>query len=69
MLKLLILVTIMLSSSAFAGPAEQMISIKERLRISLWVEGINGPQSQVHNNTDSNKVILPEELERALKKL
>jgi hypothetical protein len=69
MLKLLILITVMLSSSAFAGPEEQMLSIKERLRISLWVEGINESAPQDRIQVDPQKVDLPEEIERALKKL
>ena len=69
MFKLLILTTMVLSSSAFAGPEEQMMTIKERLRISLWVEGINEQAPQARNNADTQKVILPEEIERALKKL
>ena len=68
MLKFLILMTVLVSASAFAGPEDQMMSIKERLRLSLWVEGIQEPKL-AKNQADSNRVILPEELERALKKM
>lgn len=68
MLKLLILATIVLSSSAFAGPEDQILSIKERLRYSLWVEGIDQSKA-VKASQDPYRVVLPEELERALKKL
>ena len=68
MLKLLILTTILISSSAFAGPEEQMLTIKERLRISLWVEGIQEPKL-AKNQADQRREILPEEIERALKKI
>jgi hypothetical protein len=68
MLKLLILATIMISSSAFAGPEEQMLTIKERLRISLWVEGIQ-ESKLAKNQADQQREILPEEIERALKKM
>lgn len=68
MLKLLILTTILISSSAFAGPEEQMLTIKERLRISLWVEGIQEPKL-AKNQADQRREILPEEIERALKKM
>lgn len=68
MLKFLILTSVLLSASAFAGPEEQMLSIKERLRISLWVEGIQEPKL-AKNQADQKSVVLPEEIERALKKM
>ena len=68
MLKLLILTSVLLSASAFAGPEDQMLSIKDRLRLSLWVEGIQ-EQKVAKKLDDPNRVILPEEIERALKKL
>lgn len=68
MLKFLILTSMLLSASAFAGPEDQMLSIKERLRISLWVEGIQEPKL-AKNQADLRQIVLPEEIERALKKL
>lgn len=68
MLKLLMLATLVLSSSAFAGPEDQILSIKERLRYSLWVEGIEQSKA-VKASQDPHRVVLPEELERALKKM
>jgi hypothetical protein len=68
MLKFLVLITVLLSSSAFAGPEEQMMSIKERLRLSLWVEGIQ-ESKLAKNQADQQRVVLPEEIERALKKM
>lgn len=67
MLKFFILSSILLTTSAFATPVEQMMSIKERLRISLWVEGIHAPA--VAKSAQPQRVVLPEEIERALKKL
>jgi hypothetical protein len=46
---------------------DQMLSIKERLRISLWIEGIE--ESAQQKSAPQPKRELPEELERALRKM
>lgn len=68
MFKFLFLCSLFLTSSVvLASPMEQMMSIKERLRISLWVEGID--ESPQEKSVIQPKRDLPEEIERALKKL
>lgn len=62
----LFLLLIISSTASWAGPKDQFMSVKERLRLSLWIEGIQeekGEQQAVKKN------VLPEELERALKKI
>jgi len=68
MFKMLFLFCLVLSSTvAFASPLEQMMTMKDRLRISLWVEGIEDkPQEKA---LLKSKRDLPEEIERALRKL
>lgn len=68
MLKFILGFTLLMTAGlSFASPIEHTMSMKERLRLSLWIEGIQ-PQSKV-KATPSNKRPLPEELERALRKL
>jgi hypothetical protein len=68
MLKLLILCGLFLSSSVvLASPLEQVMTIKDRLRISLWVEGIE--ETPVAKTMAQSELELPEEIELALKKL
>ncbi len=68
MLKLFFLVSFVLSSSVtLASPVEHLLTIKERLRLSLWVEGLQeGAQTKLSHQ---NKRVLPEEIERPLRKL
>ena len=69
MLKFLIASLIILNTfSAWAGLPEQSLSMKERLRISLWVEGI-GHKSTKEKINHRSHIILPEEIERPLRKL
>ena len=68
MFKILFLCSLFLTSSVvLASPIDQMLSIKERLRISLWIEGIEEGAQQ--KSAQQPKRDLPEELERALKKM
>jgi hypothetical protein len=68
MFKLFFLFGLLVTSSmSFASPLEQMISIKERLRISLWVEGLE--QKPQEKSAPQVKNELPEEIERSLRKL
>lgn len=68
MRKIFFLLTLFLTTSvAMASPMEQMMTIKERLRISLWVEGLQ--ESPKPKSEFKPKRELPEELERALRKL
>ena len=68
MWKFVVLISLCLSSlSSYASPLEQMMSVKERLRLSLWVEGISDQKKNVL--PQKQKTALPEEIERALRKL
>jgi len=51
-----------------ASPLEQRLTIKERLRISLWTEGLRDGQGQ-STDTLKKSPSLPEEIERSLRKL
>lgn len=65
--KLIILFSIVFSFTAFGKDDFEFISIKERLRLHLWTQGLSeeiGPK-----NLPQNKKPLPEEIERALRKL
>ena len=42
------------------------MTVKERLRLSLWFDGLEN--SEVVKKPSQNKVFLPEELEKVLKK-
>ena len=68
MLKIFLLLTLFLTTTvSMASPIDPMMTIKERLRLSLWVEGLNeNPQQEA---SAKPKRDLPEEIERALKKL
>jgi hypothetical protein len=66
MKRLLIFLMIIFNFQAQALSIHPMMSVKERLRLSLWVEGLKEPQS---SQPQVQKIILPEELERALKKI
>ena len=68
MLRLFVLLSFALTSSiGLASPVEHLMSIKERLRLSLWVEGLEqGAQTKLSHQS---KRVLPEEIERALRKL
>jgi hypothetical protein len=67
MLKTLIIFCFVLSSiSAFASEVH-LVSMKERLRISLWVDGIEQKTEDIAKKDSKNR--LPIELESALRKL
>lgn len=68
MLKVILFLSLFLSSlAAGASPLHQSLSIKERLRISLWVEGIENRPKQ--KQSLSERKALPEEIERYIRKL
>ena len=68
MLKLVFVLSVVFTSSvSFANPVDHLMTIKERLRLSLWVEGIQEGQNQ--KLAHQSKRALPEEIERALRKL
>jgi hypothetical protein len=54
------------SSLSFAQPFPEFLSVKDRLRIILWTEGLQEQQKTVKENQLQPR--LPEELERALRK-
>jgi hypothetical protein len=65
-MKILFLFTLMSASlSSFANELPLM-DVKERLRISLWIEGVEDSQNQKSAPAQKR---LPEELERVLRKL
>ena len=67
MFKLFIILTITTSSfMAQASPLESTMSMKERIRLSLWYEGI---ESKEKNKAPEPKKQHPEEIERALRKM
>ncbi len=57
-----------LSGLAGASPIEQRLTIKERLRISLWKDGLKEESKQV-KLVKTRSSDLPEEIERSLRKL
>ncbi len=57
-----------LSGLAGASPIEQRLTIKERLRISLWKDGLKEESKQVRL-AKIRPSDLPEEIERSLRKL
>jgi hypothetical protein len=66
MLKIAIALSILISSNAsLATPIIPGMSVKERLRLSLWYEGIEDkPKAKI-----ASKKQYPEEIERALRKM
>lgn len=52
--------------SGMASPIEPSMTMKERLRLSFWVEGIQTQPKQVKAPIHP---VLPEEIERPLRKL
>jgi hypothetical protein len=68
MFKILFLFTLIFTSSlSMASPLDQMMTIKERLRLSLWVQGLEERPMEKQNLKPKRE--LPEEIERALRKL
>ena len=68
MFKILFLLTLIFTSSlSMASPLDQMMTIKERLRLSLWVQGLEERPMEKQNLKPKRE--LPEEIERALRKL
>jgi hypothetical protein len=51
---------------SFQSFAMEIMTVKERLRLSLWFDGLES--SEVSNKPAPKKVVLPEELEKVLKK-
>lgn len=63
---LLISLIIFGSFSSFASsPMDHLVTVKERLRIHLWTEGI----APVSKGNKAPRATLPEEIERPLRKL
>jgi len=69
MLRILLVLTALSSFSVYASPIEQAMTMKERLRISLWVEGIESAKPGASNSAQVKLLVLPEEIERALSKM
>lgn len=62
-----ILFGLLLFVSFSAQATSPFMSVKERLRLSLWVEGVD--EKPLPKKTSNDKKPLPEELERALRKI
>lgn len=62
-----ILFSLLLLVSFSAQATSPFMSVKERLRLSLWVEGVDEKPLPKKNPNDKKQ--LPEELERALRKI
>jgi hypothetical protein len=63
-MKAVVLVALVFSAAAQANP---VLSVKERLRLHLWVYGLE-EQERARAKAESRKP-LPEEVERALRKI
>lgn len=63
-----VLLSLSLSHVLKASPLEQRLTIKERLRISLWKDGLKEESGQTQE-LSKKLVPLPEEIERSLRKL
>ncbi len=69
MLKFFFVCSLILTSFAsFASPIEYTMSMKERIRLSLWMEGLES-QSKTKSQQPVKHRPLPEEIERPLRKL
>lgn len=67
MLKLLFVSSLLLTSVAsFASPMDQIVTTKERIRLSLWIDGLD--QKVEVTTKKETKARLPVELESALRK-
>jgi hypothetical protein len=53
--------------TSHASPLQQTMTIKERLRLSLWSEGLENHSRP--KPASRFKKVLPEEIERSLRKL
>lgn len=62
-----ILFSLLVLISFSAQASSPFMSVKERLRISLWVEGVD--EKPAPKKASNDKKPLPEELERALRKI
>lgn len=68
MLKFFMLSFVLFSSlNCLASPLDQMMTVKERLRLVLWTEGLEEQRKVVQ--PQEQKLILPEQIERPLRKL
>lgn len=69
MFRIFYVISLLIATTAFASPVEQAMSMKERLRISLWVEGLDSTAPTPLKTAQVKPVALPEEIERALSKM
>lgn len=68
MLKFLVLGSLLSASlNCLASPLDQMMTVKERLRIVLWSQGLEDQRKIPVPQKE--KIVLPEEIERPLRKL
>ena len=64
-MKIILLLTLVLSSHPTLANDLPYLSVKDRVRISLWIEGVDEAQEDMSAPVQKP---LPEELERVLRK-
>lgn len=57
-----------MTGAAFSSPLEHTMSMKDRIRLSLWIDGLES-QPQTKSQQPAKNRPLPEEIERPLRKL
>lgn len=60
--------TALLILMSFSAQASNLMTVKERLRLHLWTYGLSEPQQTVKKERVRERP-MPEELERALRKI
>lgn len=69
-MKLLLLTCLLFTSASALAQQHPYFSVKERLRILLWIEGMESEgQESSKPALPSESLELPEEIERALQKM
>jgi hypothetical protein len=68
-MKLLLLTCLFFTSTAALAQQHPFMSVKERLRILLWIEGLEDDRVEAVSPEVPKRAELPEEIERALEKM
>lgn len=68
-MKLLLLTCLLLASTTALAQQHPFMSVKERLRILLWIEGLEDDRAEAVSPEVAKRAELPEEIERALEKM
>ncbi|WPU64900.1 hypothetical protein [Peredibacter starrii] len=64
-MKYLIALIVLITFAAHASP---FMTVKERLRLDMWMNGVSEDKPVINKKSQQPKKPLPEELERALQK-